>query len=137
MKTPMLRLVTLATFLSISVAALNPAHAQAFMDPPPVYTCACEHLSTQWDGLCEAYVLANEFDVWGQSRIVSWDFSPFGQAIMPFGYNSQSGFGYYNLLVTPGNGGLNVTLSYRPTMGDAKIYFAPVQLPTIMCSIGT
>jgi hypothetical protein len=67
-------------------------------------TCGCEHMGSQWDGICE--VNASDFD---GSETFSWD--TFGAATMPYQNNPVSNFAYYS--VNPLQyGGLIVTIHY-------------------------
>ena len=127
------RFVTLVTLIALGVGTSSQTRAQQTMDPPPSFACACEHLYTQFDGICEALV-SNEFDAWGESRVVDWAWSPFGSAYL---VSAAFDIARYDFISGSGFGGLQVALIYRPTMGLAKVLFPPEQLPARGCAFGT
>ena len=70
--------------------------------------CFCEHYATVYDGLCEVFVTPYSDQYNGET----YYFEPFGGAILPFGFNPQSSFGYYDLRWRGLTGGLNFAVTF-------------------------
>lgn len=85
---------------------------------PSAVLCLCEHLGSQWDGICEAYTYPTPL---AGNETFSW--TPFGQAWLVSASPSSAPFGIYN--VNPGGtGGLSVTIHFANGQSSSNVQCA-------------